>query len=345
MKPLQKPARLKPGDTVAAVSLSWGGAGDAELLWRYELGKQRIRELLGLTVVEMPHTLAGSEFLSRHPEARARDLMQAFSDSRISGIFSCIGGDDSIRLLPFIDFDVIAANPKVFLGYSDTTISHLMCARAGLSSFYGPSILAEFAENVLMFPFSLEYLRRALFDNAPTGCLPCSPEWTGERIEWTQANSSIPKAMRPNAPYRVLSGKGRARGRLWGGCMEVLEMAKGTILWPDTREFEDTILFLETSEDMPQPTQLLCALRNYGAMGILQRIRGLVFAKPYQETFEAPYHGAIVNVLDEYGLSHLPVLCNASFGHNQPMVTLPYGALAEIDCGKPSFCLLEPGVL
>ena len=70
-----------------------------------------------------------------------------------------------------------------------------------------------------------------------------------------------------------------------------------------------------------------------------------MFAKPYQETFEAPYHGAIVNVLDEYGLSHLPVLCNASFGHNQPMVTLPYGALAEIDCGKPSFCLLEPGVL
>lgn len=120
MKPLQKPARLRPGDTVAAVSLSWGGAGDAELLWRYELGKQRIRELLGLTVVEMPHTLAGSEFLYRHPEARARDLMQAFSDSRIKGIFSCIGGDDSIRLLPFIDFDVIAANPKVFLGYSDT---------------------------------------------------------------------------------------------------------------------------------------------------------------------------------------------------------------------------------
>ena len=108
MKPLQKPARLRPGDTVAAVSLSWGGAGDAELLWRYELGKQRIRELLGLTVVEMPHTLAGSEFLYRHPEARARDLMQAFSDSRIKGIFSCIGGDDSIRLLPFIDFDVIA---------------------------------------------------------------------------------------------------------------------------------------------------------------------------------------------------------------------------------------------
>ena len=345
MKPLQKPARLRPGDTVAAVSLSWGGAGDAELLWRYELGKQRIRELLGLTVVEMPHTLAGSEFLYRHPEARARDLMQAFSDSRIKGIFSCIGGDDSIRLLPFIDFDVIAANPKVFLGYSDTTISHLMCARAGLSSFYGPSILAKFAENVQMFPFSLEYLKRALFDNAPAGCLPCSPEWTGERIEWTQSNSTTPKAMQPNTPYLVLCGKRRARGRLWGGCMEVLEMAKGTPLWPDTEAFEDTILFLETSEDTPQPTQLLYALRNYGAMGILQRIRGLVFAKPYQEIFAEAYHKAILKVLEEYGLADLPVLCNASFGHNQPMVTLPYGALAEIDCGKPSFCLLEPGVL
>ena len=65
----------------------------------------------------------------------------------------------------------------------------------------------------------------------------------------------------------------------------------------------------------------------------------------YGTNFCEAYHKAILKVLEEYGLADLPVLCNASFGHNQPMVTLPYGALAEIDCGKPSFCLLEPGVL
>ena len=116
MKQLIKPPRLRPGDTVATVSLSWGGAGDSELLWRYELGKRRLRQLLGLHVVEMPNTLKGSEALYQHPEARAQDLMQAFADPSIKGIFSCIGGDDSIRLLPYIDFDIISKNPKIFLG-------------------------------------------------------------------------------------------------------------------------------------------------------------------------------------------------------------------------------------
>ena len=64
----------------------------------------------------------------------------------IDGIVSTIGGDDSIRLLPYIDPNVIRNNPKVFMGYSDATV-HGFCRRAGLVSFYGPSIMAGFAES------------------------------------------------------------------------------------------------------------------------------------------------------------------------------------------------------
>ena len=60
MLKLKKPPALKAGDTVATVSLSWGGAGDEELRWRYEQGKQRLEEVFQLRVVEMPHTLAGT---------------------------------------------------------------------------------------------------------------------------------------------------------------------------------------------------------------------------------------------------------------------------------------------
>ena len=344
MKQLIKPPRLRAGDTVATVSLSWGGAGDSELLWRYKLGKRRLRQLLGLHVMEMPNTLKGSDVLYRHPEARAQDLMQAFADPSIKGIFSCIGGDDSIRLLPYIDFDIISKNPKIFLGYSDTTIPHLMCAKAGLSSFYGPSVLAEFAENVQMFDFTLDFVKRVLFDDAPIGPVPCSLTWTGERIAWEERCQTTQKKLIPNASYEVLWGRGVVTGRRWGGCMEVLEMAKGTSLWPPLHEFEDAILFFETSEDTPDPQQLLYALRNYAAMGVLQKARGMLFAKPYQETFVKEYHAAITKVLAENGLFDFPVLCNASFGHNEPMVTLPYGAAARIDCDAGSFTILEPGV-
>ena len=59
---LIKPKRLKPGDKVATISLSWGGAGDTDILWRYEIGKKRLEEEFGLEVVEMPHTLSGTEY-------------------------------------------------------------------------------------------------------------------------------------------------------------------------------------------------------------------------------------------------------------------------------------------
>ena len=131
----------------------------------------------------MPNTLKGSDYLYKHPEERARDLMDAFTNSEIKGIFSCIGGDDSIRLLPYIDFDTIKRNPKIFLGYSDTTVTHFMCLKSGLLSFYGASILAEFAENIRIFDYTEECIKKVLFSSEPLGQIHAAPEWTGERIE------------------------------------------------------------------------------------------------------------------------------------------------------------------
>ena len=130
-----KPRKLRPGDKVATVSLSWGGPG--AIPHRYEAGKKQLQDEFGLIVVEMSHTLREPDWLYRNPQARAEDLMAAFSDTTVAGIVSTIGGDDSIRLLPFLDLDVIRSNPKVFMGYSDTTIAHLACFKAGLVTFYG----------------------------------------------------------------------------------------------------------------------------------------------------------------------------------------------------------------
>ena len=345
LEALRKPPRLKRGDRIATVSLSWGGAGDADLLWRYQQGKRRLEEQFGLEVVEMPHTLKGAKFVYEHPEKRAEDLMAAFADSSIKGIFACIGGDDSVRMLPYIDFGVIRDNPKVFLGYSDSTITHLICLKAGLSSFYGPSVLAEFAENVAMHSYTAHWVEKVLFQAEPIGQVHAPESWTSEYLPWLEENKDQARQMITHPGYVMLQGRDVVQGRLIGGCVEVLEMAKETELWPDPSAWNNAILFLETSEDKPSPMYLEYWLRNYGTQGILQRLQGLIVGKPYDNQYYHEYQTSIRRILAEVDREDLPVLYNVSFGHTAPMTTLPMGALAEIDGQTASFSILESGVV
>ncbi|OIK10153.1 LD-carboxypeptidase [Bacillus sp. MUM 116] len=341
---LIKPNKLHPGDLVATVSPSWGGAGDPELRWRYEQGVRRLEEIFGLKVTPMPNSLKGGDYLYKNPQARADDLMTAFSDKSIKGIFTNIGGEESIRLLPYIDFDVIRQNPKIFMGYSDATISHLFCHKAGLSSFYGPAILTDFAENGEMDPYTVEMVNRTLFSNKMIGEIQPAKAWTSERLEWVEKNKYKRRTMRQNAGYELLQGSGIVQGRLIGGCLEVLEFAKGTELWPEEKYWENSILFFETSEDQPEPTFIRYWLRNYAAQGILQRTNGIIFGKPQDEKYYEEYKQEILKVMKEYSLEDLPILYNLNIGHTEPKFILPYGALAEIDCKKGKFSILESGV-
>ena len=189
---MMKPKKLQPGDKIATVSLSWGGPG--VFPYRYEAGKRQLQDEFGVTVVEMPHTLSDASWLQRNPRARADDLMQAFADPSIKAIISTIGGDDSIRLLPFLDLDVIRSNPKIFMGYSDTTVTHLACLKAGLVSFYGPSIMAGFAENGGMLSYMAASVRKTLFSSAPIGSIaPNTEGWTVEFLDWAELENQTRK--------------------------------------------------------------------------------------------------------------------------------------------------------
>jgi len=346
MLQLTKPSALKRGDKVATVSLSWGGAGDKEILWRYHQGKKRLEEEFGLIVVEMENTLKGTEYLYQHPEKRAEDFMNAFRDETIKGIFSCIGGDESIRLLPYIDFDVIRDNPKVFIGYSDTTVAHMMCLKAGLSSFYGAAVLSEFAENVEMFDYTKQWIHEVLFSSERIGEVPPAECWTSEHLAWEETNRTTIRKTIESEGLEMLQGSGKVEGKLIGGCIDVLEVIKGTKIWPEEKMWEDTILFLETSEETPHPSQVEHWLRNYGAQGIFEKVRGVIFGKPYDNRYYEEYKDVIRKVIrDELKLRDLPLIYNMNFGHTSPMMVLPYGARAEIDCDEMKFSLLESGVV
>lgn len=335
---MNKPNFLQAGDTVATVSLSWGGSGDADLLWRYELGKKRLETVFGLRVVQMPNTLKGSSYLADNPRSRAQDLMDAFSDPSIKAVFSCIGGNDSIRLLPYIDFSVLSRNPKIFLGYSDSTVTHLMLHKAGIPSFYGPSILAEFAENVAIYPYTERWVRNALFCNEPMGIIEPPLCWTGEYLSWTEENQNRTKKLVPHEGYQVLQGEAVMEGPLLGGCLEVLDMCIGTEIWPD---FSGCLLFLETSEEAPSKERFTQLLDRLIQTGLFTNIKGILLAKPYQGLHEREYLQVLQQALCRLGLEDLPVAYNLSFGHNEPMCILAYGAYARFDCHTKTFSIVQ----
>ena len=203
-----KPKKLKKGDKVAIVSLSSGLAGEEMFRHRYELGKKRL-EQLGFNVVTMKNALKGIEYLYNHPEKRAEDFMEAILDKDIKGIICNIGGDDTIRLLPYIDFEAIENNPKVFMGYSDTTINHYMMQKAGVVSYYGPAVMTDFAENNNMHTYTLKYINEVLLENKEDIVIKSSDKWTSEYLDWAiEENDNISRKMNEEKyGYEVIQGK------------------------------------------------------------------------------------------------------------------------------------------
>lgn len=344
-----KPKHLRKGSRIAAVTLSWGGPG--AMPHRYEAGKRQLEKELEVEVVELEHTLRDPEWIERHPEARAADLMAAFSDPSIDGIVSSIGGEESVRILPFIDLEVIRRNPKVFLGYSDTSVTHYACYRAGLVSFYGPSFMAGFAENCGMFPYMVDSLRRVLFRTEPIGVWEPDPGgWTSERLDWAvPENQAKKRTMNPHHERCFLQGRGVHRGHLMGGCMEVLEFLKGTDTWPAREKWDGAMLFLETSEEAPPPMIVARWLRNLGSQGILQRAAGVLYGRPGGETpaekfgdYDAVFRKVIT---EELGLDELPIVTGLEFGHTDPMFVIPHGVELVLDMDSRTLSFPEAAVV
>lgn len=346
---LTRPRRLEAGARLVAVSLSWGGPGTFP--HRFEAGKRQFEAEFEVELVPSRHALSDASWLQRNPEARADDLMAAFADPNVSGIVASIGGDDAIRLAPFVDLEVIRANPKVLLGYSDTTNVHFLCRQAGLATFYGPSVMSGLAENLGIPSYLVDSLRRTLFVAEPLGeVAPNNGGWTAEHLDWGDpTNQSVKRRLEPSTGWRWLTGRGTAQGRLIGGCVESLQYLRGTPLWPSPESFDGAILFLETSEEAPPPAILTRELRTLAAMGLLQRLHGVLLGRPGGGVDPARFgdydHAVLEVVRDEVGLDDLIVVTQMDFGHTDPMMVLPYGMLAELDFARRRFSFLEAAVV
>ena len=341
-----KPKRLQSGDTVAVVSLSSGMLGEKEFIHKFYLARERLERDFGLKLIAMPNALRGREYLDLHPEARAADFMDAFRDDSIRAVISSIGGDDTIRLLPYIDFDVLRAHPKIFTGFSDTTANHFMLHRAGVISYYGPCLMCNFSEYGKINDYTDHMIRKTLFDPEPVLDVPAAPFWyddEDEKIWWREENMRRVKPYHPDdRGYDVIQSGPAAEGELLGGCIDVFPEIIGTSLWPTRAEWEGKLLMLETSEEDIPPQWLTWYLRGLAAQGIFDTVRGILVGRPARRSRWEDYKAAYRRVVGlECGHPELPILGNMNFGHAEPIGVFPLGVRARMDTESRSFTLLE----
>ena len=341
-----KPSRLSKGDTVAVLSPSWGGPNSFPHV--YELGVKMLETAFGLKVTEYPTTSADADFLYANPKLRAEDVNRAFSDHDVKAIFSSIGGEDSIRILPFLDPEIIKSNPKILMGYSDTTTLLNYVNQLGLVTFHGPSVMAGFSQ-LQNLPLSFaNHVRQMLFQPAPTFEYGPYESWSEGYPDWGQKeNLGKLNASHATTGWSWVRGKSIARGELFGGNIEVLEWLRGTPYWPDPGFWQGKILFLETSEEKPHRAYVRRWLRSFGILGGLEKITGLLFgrARDYSDEEKKALERNIVSVVaEEFKRPDLPIVANMDFGHTDPQFIVPLGVRAEIDCETKRFRLVESAI-
>lgn len=340
-----KPQHLKEWDKVAALSLSrWWPWACPE---RYLIWKKQLEDEFHVQVVEWKYTLKDPRRIYDHPEARAEDLINAFKDTSIKAIFSTIWWEESIRLLPYIDFDVIKDNPKIFIWFSDSTITHFICHKAWVVSFYWPAIMAWFGENWGLFPYMVNSVKKTIFSNEIIWEIkPNEDGWTSERLERSNPeNQKIKRKLQKCTWRRWLQWKGIHSWETLWGCIDVFPFMLWTSIWPSLDDWKWTILFLEPSEEQMPTCALERILRNLWSQWILHVISWILFWRSqlnYETNIQINYDETILNIINhEFWLSDLPIITNMDFWHTDPIMTIPLWCKLEIDCNKKCISFLE----
>lgn len=342
---MNKPEKLKQGDKVAIVSLSSGMLGEEFCSHNLEIGSRRLKEM-GLVPVFMPHALKGIDYVKAHPEKRAEDLKTAFLEAQIKGIFCAIGGDDTYRTLPYLMedrqfLDAVVNQPKIFSGFSDTTVNHLMFYQLGLQTYYGPAFIPDIGEIANeMLPYTKEAFQ-GFFQGKKWQEIHSSPVWYDEREDFSKKAMGTDRIRhREERGFELIQGEDGFTGELLGGCLESLyemclggrhedqvEVCQRYNIFPSKDQWQGKILFLETSEEQPEPSMVRSALELFKEKGIFNAINGVLVGKPQNEKFYEEYKQVFKKVI---GNPKLPVLYNVNFGHALPRTVLPYGAKVEV---------------
>ncbi|MBP5385456.1 MAG: LD-carboxypeptidase [Lachnospiraceae bacterium] len=339
--------------TVEIVSLSSGIIGEPFAAHELKIGTDRLKAM-GLEVKFAPHALKGIEYIKAHPEDRASDLIEAYTDPKVDMILCAIGGDDTYRLLPYLfDDDRLkkAINDKIFLGFSDTTINHLMLHKLGVKTFYGQSFLADICElETDLLPYSRRYFEELITTGTIREIRP-SDIWYEERTVYDESQIGVPRIRHENKGFELLQGAPRFSGQILGGCIDSIydifnneryrdsvELCNQYGLFPSLEDWKGRILLLESSEEKPSPERYEKMLRVLKEYGVFRAVSGILVGKPMDETYAEEYKKLLVSVVDDPAL---PILFSINIGHATPRCIIPFGVNAVVDADKQSITFAD----
>lgn len=268
----------------------------------------------GFTVLEAKHLYDKWGYLAGTDQDRASDLMEMFKNKDVDMILCIRGGYGSTRILPYLDFDIIRQNPKIFAGFSDITIFlNLFYERCGFITFHSPMGSSNFEDSDTYKSF----------------------------------NSTLMEGVNP---YQIINPvgtatsyivKGNADGHLIGGNLSLLCNTLGT---PYEISTKDKILFIEEVNEEPYKidrmlTHLLMANK-------IQQCSGIILGQ-FKDCTLPDYvtslhlEEVLKDRLEPLGI---PILTNFSSGHDYPKLTLPIGAHINFSTFTGTINVLEPVV-
>lgn len=311
-----KPKALREGDTVGLITPSTSVSDpDRLLLAERTLRYFGLKPKFGRNVKKKEGYLGGSV------EERVSDLHDMFRDPEVKAVFCIRGGFGSAHLLDAIDYNLIARNPKILLGYSDITALHLAIHRkTGLVTFHGPVVLSRFSA------YTQEHFRKAVFQTKPLGVLTNPPDSDPLRP------SHLMRTVRP----------GKARGPLVGGNLTLISTTLGTPYEIDTK---GKIVFIEDVDEQPYSVDRM--LTHLKLAGKLDQAAGIVFGecadcrpRDFKPSFDSTFTTA--EVVDRIlGKLSIPVFTGLTIGHTDDQLTLPLGVMATLDADEKKLIVEE----
>jgi muramoyltetrapeptide carboxypeptidase LdcA involved in peptidoglycan recycling len=275
-------------------------------------------ENFGFTVSFGEHVDEIDEFNSSSIKSRIEDLHDAFMDKTVDAILTVIGGYNSNQLLQYIDYELIAQNPKIICGFSDVTaLANAITAKTGMITYIGPHFSSWGMK--YGFEYSAETFVKCCMEENSFNLLP-SKEWSDDPWYLDQEKREFIS----NDGYWILN-PGHALGRIVGSHVRCLNSLQGTEYWPG---LDDTILILEEDAEINPPLfdrQLQSLIHQPDFNGV----RGILIGRFQKETkITKELLQKIINTKKE--LQNIPIIANVDFGHTTPLATMPIGGSLEI---------------
>jgi muramoyltetrapeptide carboxypeptidase LdcA involved in peptidoglycan recycling len=316
------PQKLQKGDEIRVVAPS----SSISIITpaNRDIANNRLSDL-GFKILFGKNVAEIDDFSSSSIESRIVDLHDAFLDPNVKAIFAVIGGFNCNQLLDYIDWDIIRNNPKIFIGYSDTTaLQNAIFAKTGLVTYSGPA-WSTFGQK-LHFDYTLDYFKKCLMSETEFAIEP-SANWTDDSWYKDQDNRELIQ----NNGWLVIN-KGKAVGTLIGANLCTLNLLQGTEYFPS---LNNSVLFIEDDDDGSKNIGFDRDLQSLIHQPYFDCVKGIVIGR-FQKTSEITNEKLVKIIKSKSKLNNMPVIANVDFGHTSPIITFPIGGEVSMDTERKS---------